>query len=344
MAAVRIFLLTYKRPQLLQRSLESLLAQTFTDWVCELHNDAPEDNFPAELVARIADPRIKLHRHEKNWGPIASFNHMYAGGPEPFASLLEDDNWWEPTFLETAINALDAAPDASLVWANMKLWREERDGSWTETGKFIWKTSVSQNASSHRFQWPEAMQAFDAVHSNGAMVFRPKAFSAKSVPSAVSLSIVEPLRERSAIGPIILLQQPLANFAITLTTNRGKDATLWAQSQLLIATSFFNAVKADRSAIAQIWATLRATTPPGTHLLFLTGIALRRFDLLAPARPREWLRLFLSVARHPLSNFRALRYRSAQPEVFEWLATHTQPASLRTEPLLLEKRTSSTAS
>jgi len=60
MALIRIFLLTYRRPALLPRALNSLLSQTFTDWVCELHNDAPEDDGPSQLLNKINDPRIIL--------------------------------------------------------------------------------------------------------------------------------------------------------------------------------------------------------------------------------------------------------------------------------------------
>ena len=43
MTAIRVYLLTCRRPELLRRALRSLVAQTFTDWVCEVHNDAPDD-------------------------------------------------------------------------------------------------------------------------------------------------------------------------------------------------------------------------------------------------------------------------------------------------------------
>ena len=60
MARLRIFLLTYRRPHLLRRALNSLLEQSMTDWVCELHNDAPDDDSPRTLLDELApkDPRI----------------------------------------------------------------------------------------------------------------------------------------------------------------------------------------------------------------------------------------------------------------------------------------------
>ena len=137
MATVRIFLLTYRRPHLLRRALRSLLSQTFEDWVCELHNDDPYDPEPGRVLAQHHDPRITLVQHTQNLGPVASFNLAYRGGPEPYFSLLEDDNWWEPSFLEKAISAIESNLQASCVWSNMRLCRESPDGTWRNTDRTI---------------------------------------------------------------------------------------------------------------------------------------------------------------------------------------------------------------
>jgi glycosyltransferase involved in cell wall biosynthesis len=47
---VREFVPTYRRYALLQRAIESLLAQTFSDWKCEIHNDDLNDTFPGQRV------------------------------------------------------------------------------------------------------------------------------------------------------------------------------------------------------------------------------------------------------------------------------------------------------
>src|SRR5437868_5156255 len=103
---VRVFVPTYRRHRLLERALASLRAQTFAGWVCEVHNDDPTDQFPAELVKKIADPRIQIVVHERNLGAAGTFNLFYRGTQEPFYSLLEDDNWWECEFLENMIREL----------------------------------------------------------------------------------------------------------------------------------------------------------------------------------------------------------------------------------------------
>ena len=134
---VKVFVPTYRRRRLLPRALNSLRAQTFADWVCEVHNDDPTDTFPKELVKDLGDPRIKLHNHEHNLGAIATFNLFYRPTREPFYSLLEDDNWWLPEFLGTMIRAMDSHPNVTMAWCNQRVSEELADGSWRDTGHLV---------------------------------------------------------------------------------------------------------------------------------------------------------------------------------------------------------------
>ncbi len=320
MALVRVFLCTYKRPHLLRRALASLLAQKFTDWVCELHNDAPDDDTPRSILEELAagDSRFVYHSHTSNWGAVATFNHAYAGGSEPYASILEDDNWWEPAFLSTAVSSLEKHPSASLVWSNMHTWQEMAGDRWENTGRPIWSVAPG-TPPIVLFEWPEMLQAITAVHSQGAMVFRPQKFSATRVPSSTPLAIIESLRERAARGPMLLVTAPLANFAITLGTARGNDRNLWLQSKLLVAASFFDSTTVEPHILVQVWASLRAARPRDTGMLFFVAIALRSTRLLRSANGTDVAKFLLGCVRHPKAAWRGLRFRSDHSEVWAWL-------------------------
>lgn len=325
MATIRIFLLTYRRPALLRRALASLLAQTFTDWICELHNDAPDDDQPRAILGELAagDSRFSYVPHDKNWGAVGTFNRAYVGGPEPFASLLEDDNWWEPSFLASALQALEPNPAASLVWTNMKLWQEQSDGIWHDTGRTIWSlpSSISPIIEFHS---PELLQAFDALHSQGAMVFRPERFRPAPLPTSLPLAIIEPARERAALGPLLFLTTPLAHFARTLGTARDADPARWLQAKLLVAASFLQNVSVPPAAYAAMWAQRRAQRPRDTGLFFCLALALRDPSLLRPAQWGDWIHFILSAVRHPRRLARGLSFRRDQPEVWAWFVAQTR--------------------
>lgn len=320
MPLIRVFLLTCRRPALLPRALASLRAQTCADWVCELHNDAPEDESPRRLLAGLGDPRITLHHHERNWGPVAAFNHAFAGGPEPYAALLEDDNWWEPDFLARALATLETRPAANVVWANLRLWRENADGTWTDTGRPIWQTPPGDETP-RIFRWPVPLQCFDGLHSNGAMLYRAAASRAALVPPDTPFDIIEPARERLLPGEWVLLPGALANFALTRRSARSDDRGRWARSQLLVAASYLLTTRPGADELARLRATLRAQTPPATSLLFHLALA---FPGLAPrllrgTRAGDWWRFLLGAARHPRALARALAFRRAHPALWATL-------------------------
>lgn len=313
MASIRIFLLTYRRPRLLARALASLRAQTFTDWICELHNDDPADDAPTQLVAAAADPRITLYPHARNWGPVASFNHAFAcAGPEPFGALLEDDNAWEPGFLATALAALAAQPAAAVAWANLRLWRERTDGGWEDTGRTVWQAPA--NARPVLFHAPLPLQFSDALHSNGAMVFRANASRRALVPADTPFAVIEPARERLIEGGWLFLPQPLAIFGITCESARSRSRASWAQAQMLVAASHLLAHPEPEAEIARQWRRLRAESPSPLSLLFHLALAgVHRRTILRHAMAREWLRFALGALRHPHALAAALRFRRAHP-------------------------------
>lgn len=325
--AVRIFVCTYRRAHLLRRALRSLLDQTYGNWVCELHNDDPTDEGPWKVLQEIApdDPRITYRQHQRNWGAVAVFNHVFAGGPEPYASLLEDDNWWEPGFLQAAVSAMDEHPDAALAWANMRIWNESADGAWIDTGRTIWACGTNAPGI-QAFAWPELYQSSAALHSNGAMVFRPARFAPHSLPPATPFEIVEHLRERAAQGTLLLLTAPLANFAVTRATARSRDRAQWLQSKLLVGASYLLNVETSQADLRRLWDTARAARPRDTGLLFFLACALRSPRLLRAATPGDWIRFAAGCLRHPITAWRGLRFRAAHAETWAWLLAHSRRA------------------
>jgi hypothetical protein len=322
MPTIRVFLLTCRRSALLPRALASLRAQTFTDWICELHNDAPEDDFPRQLLAQIDDPRICLHQHEKNWGAVSCFNHACAGAPEPFFSILEDDNWWEPTFLEQLFAALNAHPNIELAWSNLQFWREETDGTWTNTQRTLWPKVRSSVVS---IACPQLMQFDGPLHSNGAMLVRSTAAQSSrlQVPAWLPFIAMENLRERAFPGPFLLLTTPLVNFAQTRVSARSDNLGAWMQAQALMAAAFLAHIKLAPPDFDELWQARRSSTPPSTALLFFAGILQPTRGFFSPARLRDWLRFLTSAVFHPGIALAILYARHAHPKLWHVFDTAT---------------------
>jgi len=106
---------TFRRPALLRRAIESVLAQSYSDVkVCVYDNASGDEteNVVTELAAR--DARVSYTRRASNLG--AAENFILAAGEisTPLCSFLSDDDYLLPGFFEAAINALSADPTAGL--------------------------------------------------------------------------------------------------------------------------------------------------------------------------------------------------------------------------------------
>jgi len=322
MPTVRVYLLTYRRNHLLPRALASLRAQTHTDWVCELHNDDPGDTFPATLVAETADARVRCVRHETNLGPNRTFNLVFQPCGERYVCLLEDDNWWEPVFLQKLVALLETNPGVDVAWANMQIWQENPDRSWTRTGRTIWP--AADFAGPSLFSWPHPRHLDSLVHSNGSALIRNRHLADLVVPPTTPFLAMEPIRERGMHFPLLFLPEPLVNFAWTQSTHREASSLLAAQMKALLTASYLRHARLDMEG----WRRLadRARQSPANELAGLL-IAAQLVSLARPLarhiRPTEWPRIVGSWIRHFPTNRRLLRARREHRAIFEYLDLHT---------------------
>lgn len=320
MARVRIYLPTYRRPTMLPRALASLRAQTCSDWVCEVHNDAPDDPTPGKLLASIGDARISLVTHDRNLGGTATFNLFFQPVHEPFTSILEDDNWWEPDFLTTMLATAGAHPAVSVFWANMHIAEELPDGSFRSTGRTIWPVTAEPVRT---FAWGDARQVCGALHSNGAALYRTGPDAIHLTPE-VPFAVIEPFRERQFPHPLVLVTRPLATFSHTRQTARSRDAMEWGETQAMLAATFLASSPWSDIQVQHLWAEAREQRPPGTTNFILAAIAhppCRR--ILRYARWRDWWIALRGLARRPRLYFRLRRSRRFHADWWDYLQVHT---------------------
>lgn len=135
-AAVTIGVRTYDRNILLPRAIESVLGQTFTDWHLVVLNNGGD----REALERTLDPfrdrigsRRLTVRHGDSLKPIGwASNASIAGFDSPYYIHHDDDDAWDPSFLERCVEVLDATYDDVLAVATQFHRVKERindDGS-----------------------------------------------------------------------------------------------------------------------------------------------------------------------------------------------------------------------
>ncbi len=321
-ARVRVFVPTHRRPVLLERALRSLLRQTVTNWICEVHNDAPGDSSPAQLVARLGDSRILNVEHERNLGARASFNLFYRPIAEPFMALLEDDAHWEPRFLETLLETLERHPTATMAWCNQAIDEETETGEVRQTGR---RVNPERGQAERLFHWGESwVQVMGALHANGAMVLRVRPGVAYPTPD-LPFGGVEAFRERLLPHPLVYVEQTLATFTVTRRTARSDEAGDWGALCALLARSYLRHATLPPEAMASLWRHYATQRPPATAPLMAAALGCREArPLLRLASVGEWLHFLLSALRHPVATCRLLRAAARFPDAASALDRATQ--------------------
>ena len=105
MPAISVIVPVYKVEPYLARCIDSILAQTFTDFELLLVDDGSPDNCPA-LCDTYAKQDSRIHvLHQENAGLSAArnagINWVFQNSDSRWFSFIDSDDWVHPKFLET---------------------------------------------------------------------------------------------------------------------------------------------------------------------------------------------------------------------------------------------------
>jgi glycosyltransferase involved in cell wall biosynthesis len=107
---VSIVIPSFNKAQFLGLVLDSLLAQTFSDWEAIVVDNRSTDGTSA-VLAGYADARIRVESVD-NGGVIAvSRNAGIRLARGTYVAFLDADDWWTPEKLQRAVDALNAGAD-----------------------------------------------------------------------------------------------------------------------------------------------------------------------------------------------------------------------------------------
>lgn len=102
--SVSVIMPAYNASKYIEEAIESVLAQTYTDFELIVVDDQSKDSTPEKVLAYTEkDSRVKYFRNEKNSGSSFSRNFGISSAQGEWIALLDCDDIWTPDKLEKQI-------------------------------------------------------------------------------------------------------------------------------------------------------------------------------------------------------------------------------------------------
>ncbi|UCR90333.1 glycosyltransferase family 2 protein [Mycetocola spongiae] len=127
--AVSVALATYNGARYIEAQLRSICSQTILPAEIILSDDGSRDDTIALAIATVSDSvPLRILRHDRKLGVRGNFSAAIEAATHPIVILADQDDYWYPTRVETAVQAFIAQPEVDLLFGDADLI-DGQDGS-----------------------------------------------------------------------------------------------------------------------------------------------------------------------------------------------------------------------
>ena len=195
--------------QLVERCIESILSQDFTDLELVVCDNASDDGTieTLEEYAR-ADRRLRLNVNQVNIGSHENMRDVLDNSRGTFFRWISHDDWLEPGCLSSCVRALESRPDAIGVTSWFTIHTPDGSSRYEEyRGEF--PDSPDPARRFERMLW--FFHAGDAKYDPMYGIYRRDRLMRTSFPRASERTDWLTSAELALLGPIIHVDKRLAN-------------------------------------------------------------------------------------------------------------------------------------
>lgn len=115
---VSIITPNYNTEKYIEKTIQSVLLQTYLNWEMIIVDDCSTDNSILKIEKYLEDPRIILIKQEVNKGPVAARNLAIQYAKGNIIAFLDSDDIWMPNKLETQVQVYLNNEDTAIVFSN----------------------------------------------------------------------------------------------------------------------------------------------------------------------------------------------------------------------------------
>lgn len=141
MPQVSVIIPAYRVTGYIAEALDSVFGQSFQNFDVFVVNDCCPDTEALERVLGPYRSRINYLKLEKNSGPSAARNAAIIAAKAPYLALLDADDLWEPSYLETQLKRLQKDPTIDVLYCDGRLF-----GSPADEGRLLMDLNPSRGA------------------------------------------------------------------------------------------------------------------------------------------------------------------------------------------------------
>jgi len=277
--AVSVVMAAYNGAAFIRETIDSLLAQSMTDFEVVVVDDRSTDDTMATLTA-IGDPRLRVVQAERNGGPAVARTIAMGHARGRYIAGLDQDDLCRADRFATQIAYLEANPDIALVGSAIEPFEGERirPGPFpdlVEPGRIDW-TMMVQNP----IAWSTVM-----MRGGAARALDP--FQRDAYRFAEDFDLYRRIR---AFGRIGRIAEPLVRYRLHPggASQRHEERMIASAANVLLDRyePLFGDGALDAALLISRYAGARHT-PPDTLVLQRCGAVLERLLAAQDALPTE---------------------------------------------------------
>lgn len=156
---------TCNRPKLFKQAIESVLAQSFSDYELIVSDNASDDT-TAAVITSLKDSRIVHLRKEKRVGLVENWNSCLKAAKGPYITIFHDDDLMLPDNLSSKVGVLDRHRQMGLVHSNFNII-DEKGFTTKKAAHFINSQDFVENGLSFL---RKSLLGFNPVNPPSAMI------------------------------------------------------------------------------------------------------------------------------------------------------------------------------